>query len=125
MIRRWPRSTWHGPLTVFGNLLTGLHRDDGSEYMTRWQYLVWVWRSLYRKVLTGPVRCALGWHRIGPASDTGIGGCGFCAAGTMDIWCLDCDCALVVPIDDVLDWPKARDVLARWRECKDGMEEQP
>ena len=123
MTGRWRRSTWHGPLLVVGNLLTGLRRDDGTVYMTRWQYLRWVWRTLYRKALAGPVRCALGWHRIGPASDTGIGGCGFCDGGTMDIWCLDCDAALSVPIDDVLDWPKAQAVLEMWQAREQGMEE--
>lgn len=117
-IVRYRRSTWHGPLRLVAHLIIGLHRDDGSTYMTRWEYLCWAWGALYRKVLFGPVRCALGWHRIGPRSDTGIGRCGICRAATMDVWCLDCDCALEVPIDDVVEWPSCRALVEQWNRIR-------
>jgi len=123
-VGRWRRSTWQGPLTILANLWLGLYRDDGSEYMTRWEYLSWVWRVFYRKWWRGPLRCKLGKHRISRGSDTGIGGCAMCTPGTIDVWCDDCDMALEVPIDDVVGWPHADGVLDLWRGAQEGADDE-
>ena len=86
-----------------GNILFGQKRIDGIR--RHWKggrkaYISWWWGAYIKKWLKAPLRCKLGRHRIGPKSDTGMG-CGQ-TPGTMDVWCLDCDSLLEVPIDDVL-----------------------
>lgn len=113
-IGRWPCSRPLGICEVIRHLIRGCRRKDGSIFMTRRQYIGWAWRSTWRKILFSPIRCLLGWHRIGEKSDTGIG-CG-CGPGLMDVWCLDCDRMLAVPIDEVIEMKKAARVLGLWRE---------
>lgn len=99
----WLRTLWRGCL-----------RDDGSRYWTRREWLAWWWKASMRKWLCAPLRCKRGVHRIGPDSDTGFGGCA--ADGCMDVWCLDCDRTVRVPIDDLGDHPWAPTVLDIARE---------
>lgn len=118
-IGRWPLSNPPGLLTVLGTLMLGCKRDDGSTYWSRREYLRWVWRAHWRKRLFGPLRCFFGRHRISEKSDVGMGGsCCSSGPGLMDVWCLDCDRALAVPIDDVIEMRKAARVLDLWRGAK-------
>ena len=116
-IKHFPLSAPLAWRAVLRKLLLRPRRDDGTPYWTRREYLGYLWNAHWKKILRGPRRCRRGIHHIGPGSDTGMGGCN---VGTMDVWCLDCDRAVLVPIDDVLGKPEAEMVLDLWREGRKG-----
>ncbi len=114
LVGRWTKSVPNWWKEFPSRLLFGCRREDGSRYWTRRGYLVWVWKAFVRKWLRSPLRCKLGRHRVGPGSDTGMGICPECEGepdGCMDVWCLDCDRALRVPIDEVIDKPATKMVV--------------
>lgn len=120
-VGRWAKSNTRWWRELPSRLLFGCRRPDGSYYWTRGEYFRWVWKAFVRKWLLAPLRCKLGWHRIGPKSDSGMAVCPECGGepdGCMDVWCLDCDRALRVPIDEVIDEPKKRMVLDIARTAK-------
>lgn len=117
LVGAWPFSGWEGFFRHMKTLLLGCRREDGSIYMSRGEYATWLWKAHFWKWLKAPLRCKQGTHRIGYKSDTGMG-CG-CAKGMMDVWCLDCDHAVLVPIDDALEARGGARVLGIWNDIKD------
>lgn len=117
MIGAWPRSGWPGFFSFLKKLILGLRREDGSTYWSRREYVVWLWKAFLWKWIKAPWRCKFGTHRIGYKSDTGMG-CG-CSKGMMDVWCIDCDNAVLVPIDDALEARGGERVLGIWNDIKD------
>lgn len=114
IIARYPISNPQTPKKLFSVLFKGCRRADGTYYWTRWQYFVWVWKAFWKKWLKASIRCKLGRHRVGYRSDTGIGGC--CQKkGCMDVWCLDCDRALEVPIDDATNFRGTSVIMDIWK----------
>ncbi len=85
---------------ILRRMLLGCKRPNGTTYWSRREYLSWCWRAFWLKWWRGPRRCKRGVHRIGYQSDTGMGCCE--KDGCMDVWCLDCDIALRVPVDDAM-----------------------
>ena len=101
----------------FTRVRRGCYRDDGSQYWTRREWLKWWWASAMSKWLRAPFRCKFGRHRVSQASDTAMGTDN---NGTMDVWCLGCDRAVAIPIDDLLGWDKADNVRGLYTHLRRG-----
>jgi len=86
------------PLGFLKDIVFSPRRDDGTTYWNRKDYIVWLYRSYFKKWLKSPFKCKLGYHEITHKSDIGHG---MKADGRIDVWCMRCDMGLDVPIDDL------------------------
>ena len=109
------RMLFLGPLDFEGKRIPNMTRLAyfGMCLRGRWFRL--------KRWLRAPIRCKLGRHRIGDASDIGIGcvECG-CKPGTLDVHCLDCDARLNVPLDDLTHLDGCVELLEYWKAIRDG-----
>lgn len=75
MVGQWPRSpgpTWRSFWKTMRR--PGGRTPQGGRHLYRWEWISWAWKCEWRKWLLGPLRCKFGTHRVGPGSDTGMGG---------------------------------------------------
>ncbi len=80
-------------------LIFGCKKDDGSYYWTRWHALQWGWNSTIKKWLKSPLHCKFRIHRLEMSNDVGL--LLVKTTGYLDVWCLDCDMMISIPIDDL------------------------